>query len=293
MVIDLRTHLISLVAVFLALGIGILIGIDLIGGRSVINQERSMITHLEADFRNLQTAETSLRAQVVQDQSQLTIASQFASDAVPYMVSGKLSGTTVALVTTGSRISTAPVVTVLRQAGAIVGPELVLAPEPAVNSAIWAEAGAILNTPATAQAVYPALAKLLAKSLVSGTLSPTLTQMEGLNIFKLSGALSTGVGGVVLMSGSPTASDQLAGLFGVPLVRALRAARLPTVAGQWSTVPSQFTTIPLFQGLGIATVDDLDLPSGQISVVWGLTGTVGNYGLQSTAQALMPLTANP
>ena len=291
--IDLRTHLISLVAVFLALGIGILIGIDLIGGRAVINQERSMITHLETDFRNLQTAEASLHATLVQDQSQLAIASRFAAGAVPYMVAAKLTAITVAVVVTSPHLTTAPVTAVLRQAGATLGPSVVLMAEPPANAAVWAEAGAILNTPATAQAVYPALAKLVAQSFVSGSWSPTLTQLEGLGIFKLSGSLGNTVGGVVLMAGSPIASDPLAGAFGVPLVRALRGARVPTVAGQLSTVPTQFTTIPLFQGLGVMTVDDLDLPSGQVSVVWGLNGTVGNYGLEPTAQALMPLTQNP
>ncbi len=292
MVIDLRTHLISLVAVFLALGIGILVGIDMIGGRAVISQERGMITRLQVDFHNLQTAETSLHSQLTRQSAQLAVANQFAAGVVPYMVSGKLTGTVVAVVTTSARAGSAPVVSVLRQAGATLGPVVTLDPQPATTSAVWAEAGAILNVPATPQAVYPALAKQIGASFEAGSLAP-LTQLEALGLFRVSGALTSQVGGVVLIAGSVNASDPLAGLLGVPLVRILKADRLPAVAGQWSTVPVQYSTIPLFQGLGVTTVDDLDLASGQVATVWGLTGTVGNYGLLPTAQALMPISATP
>ncbi len=290
--IDLRTHLISLVAVFLALGIGILVGIDMIGGRAVISQERGMITRLQSDFHNLQTSEATLHTQLTVQGAQLTVANQFATDAVPYMVSGKLTGTTVAIVTTSAHVGSAPVVTVLRQAGATLGPVLSLDPEPAANSAVWADAGAILNVPASPQAVYAALARQIGASFHSGNMAP-LVQLEALDLFKISGTLTAPAGGVVLIAGSPTASDPLAGLLGVPLVRMLKSDRLPAVAGQWSTVSAQYSTIPLFQGLGITTVDDIDLAAGQVSTVWGLTGTVGNYGLLPTAQALMPIATTP
>lgn len=292
MLIDLRTHLISLVAVFLALGIGILVGIDMIGGRAVISQERTMITRLQADFHNLQTAETSLHTQLSQQGAELAVANQFATGAVPYMVSGKLTGTVVAIVTTSVHVGSAPVVTVLRQAGASLGPVLTLDPEPPATSAVWADAGAILNVPASPQTVYAALARQIGASFSTGNLAP-LTQLEALGLFRITGTLTSQVGGVVLIAGSPSASDPLAGLLGVPLVRILKTDRLSAVAGQWSTVPAQYSTIPLFQGLGITTVDDIDLAAGQVSTIWGLTGTVGNYGLLPTAQALMPISATP
>jgi len=47
MIIDLRYHIVSLVAVFLALGIGILVGSTVLGGDTLVKQQEELAGRLE------------------------------------------------------------------------------------------------------------------------------------------------------------------------------------------------------------------------------------------------------
>jgi hypothetical protein len=95
MFIDLRTHMIALVAVFLALGIGILIGVDMIGGQGLVNQERALAAHLELDFQNLRNQNNALAAQLNNEQRAMTVEETFANQAAAALVAGETTGVAV------------------------------------------------------------------------------------------------------------------------------------------------------------------------------------------------------
>jgi hypothetical protein len=81
-VIDFRYHLVSIVAVFLALGIGILMG-SLVLGEALVKQLRS-------DLEGIEDRNDDLRAQTIQLGQQLEDNEQFALDVRPYLIAGKL-----------------------------------------------------------------------------------------------------------------------------------------------------------------------------------------------------------
>ncbi|NLB18723.1 MAG: copper transporter, partial [Syntrophomonadaceae bacterium] len=56
--IDIRYHIATLIAVFVALGVGILIGSTLVSGDVLVEQQKKMITQLETQFNVLRERET-------------------------------------------------------------------------------------------------------------------------------------------------------------------------------------------------------------------------------------------
>ena len=46
--------------------------------------------------------------------------------------------------------------------------------------------------------------------------------------------------------------------------------------------------MPSFQNAGIATVDCIDLPLGQLALPFALRGEKGDYGLKATAKQPLP-----
>ena len=114
-VIDFRYHLVSLVAIFLALALGIVIG------SAALNGQVSALTTLRGA---LETNAKDLRSQVVDDAA-------FAASVTATLVKGALRGERVLLVTTpdtpGSLVSA--IKPVLVQAGAAMTGQLMLRPE--------------------------------------------------------------------------------------------------------------------------------------------------------------------
>jgi len=88
---SLRYHVVSLAAVIVALGIGILIGASMVGDRGMARQQELLISRLDSDF-----------ARLVGDRDQLLAEAEllrrFAREAMPHLLAGRLRGRAVAVV---------------------------------------------------------------------------------------------------------------------------------------------------------------------------------------------------
>ncbi len=70
------------------------------------------------------------------------------------------------------------------------------------------------------------------------------------------------------------------------LLEGVRSTGAPSVAVELST--STPSMVPLFDSQGIPTVDSLDLTSGKLSAVFALLGNEGNFGIKETADRPLP-----
>src|SRR5437764_2586621 len=91
---DFRYHALSLVAVFLALAIGILLGAT-IGNSLVSDADKGLRSSLHQDVINARNAAN-------QAQAQLSQRDKIISSSLPMLVQGELSGQRIAIVATGS-----------------------------------------------------------------------------------------------------------------------------------------------------------------------------------------------
>jgi hypothetical protein len=111
-VIDFRYHLVSIVAIFLALTVGVVLGTAALNGPLTAGLRKS-VAALHHEYENLQAKNQSLRQQIQSDQ-------QFAQVAEPVLLSHLLTGQRVVLVAAPGAPSqvTDPVSQALTQAGA-------------------------------------------------------------------------------------------------------------------------------------------------------------------------------
>ncbi len=88
---SLRYHVVSLAAVIVALGIGILIGASVVGDRGMVKQQELLISRLDADFTRLLGDRDQLLAE---DE----LLRRFAREAMPHLLAERLRGRAVAVV---------------------------------------------------------------------------------------------------------------------------------------------------------------------------------------------------
>ncbi|KWX00816.1 hypothetical protein LI90_1843 [Carbonactinospora thermoautotrophica] len=112
--IDFRYHVVSIIAIFLALTVGIVLG------SSVFNQP--LVERLNTEAKSLQTEAESLRSQIRQLQRDVQYRDQFADRAAPTLVADRLRGESVVVVALpGAEAQVVDsLVEMLRQAGASV-----------------------------------------------------------------------------------------------------------------------------------------------------------------------------
>src|SRR5581483_8640087 len=95
---DLRYHVASLAAVFLALIIGILVGVGISSGGFLKKSERSLLNRQIADLQSRIDASSKRLGELTREQK---IAQSYVRDTYPALMGDRLRGADVALVFVG------------------------------------------------------------------------------------------------------------------------------------------------------------------------------------------------
>lgn len=302
--ISLRYHVVTIVAIFLALAIGTLAGAAFV--------QPALQEELQNQTDRLQRSNDGLRAEVDDLRTQLASLGDFVDAVAPSLTRDQLSGTPVVLVTqTGVEegvLSQAQAA--LSNAGANVlttvsATDELVSEDPATQGQL----ATIVGEPTASADQLPTLA---AQALAQG-LSPSTTVVGGDVLDKLlSAGFLAPVGSgpsqstldeigrpgqvVVVLSGGrgdePTLPPED---FAVPLVTRLADLNVPVAAGESLLSDYPYVSLVRADGTdGTVTVDDLDQTMGGAALVLGLqdliaTGDGGAYGVKDGANPLPPL----
>lgn len=301
--ISLRYHIVAIVAVFLALAIGVLVG-----GAFV---QPALEDRLRDQTDELNQSNAALREQIDEARAQAGATDAFVEAALPYLIEGRLLGRSVVVVTQEG-VEDAVLGEAQRSlqgAGATVvaalsAQEEIASEDPETQARLAGLLGVVVDSPAdqlpelTASALAQRLANeptavaaqddLLAQLLSAGFLAPVGSGLSESTLAEIGSAGQV----VVVLGGGDDESVLPPENFAGPLVDELAAQGVLVAAGESST-----TVLPFVDDLrgtdGIVTVDDLDLSMGGAALVLGLdelvrTGQGGAYGIKDGAEPLPP-----
>ena len=311
--IDFRYHLVSIVSIFLALAVGIVLGAGPL--------KEDLGNTLTRELTQLRQDKTGLRADLTAAQKDIAARDTWAEAVAPAVVSGTLSGKTVAVVVApgadGGVVK--DTVATLTAAGARVGSTITL-------TDAWVDPGkrtfrnnlanqlaTLVKVPGGASSPDSLPGAVLSRAILSSTdratsrLEPGASQaLDGLRTAELldvSPDQITPASSVVMVGGpvkGATPEDTASRLAGyVQLARALDSGGSgvvvtaadssdPAVAGQLVTAVRKDSDATK----GVSTVDDPGVPMGQATLAQALAeqyaGGVGQYGVAADAKAVLP-----
>ncbi len=303
--ISFRFHLVSLVAVFMALGVGVLTG------TTVINQ--GVVGRLESQTESLSGQLDTLREQFDELQAEADVWAQFGEQTFVTVLAGRLTGREIVLVTQDgtSEESVTGVRRALEAAGAELATTLSVSGRMALTTDGDREALALilgLDPAEDPDSLRDEAAVLLATRLVGGPNgTDTLERLldEDFLVVQGAGLTETGLralGGpdqaVVVVAGGPAPSELEPSSFLVPLVTDLALAGTAVVAGEpvaGGEDEPPFVTIlrgeAEVSGL-LATQDNVDQLPGQVGLALALEdlllGEAGHFGVKEGASQILP-----
>jgi hypothetical protein len=290
---DLRYHVASLAAVFLALVIGILVGVGISDRGLVDRAQRGLleqrIDKLRTDLGNAQKHADDLAAQQRATQA-------FVTATYPELMANRLRGKRIALVFLGPTDAhvQASLEQLLTDAGASgwVRVRALKLPldVPQIDKALAGE-------PSLARYVgdarLPALGKSLAEELAAGGKAPLWTTLAEQIVAERAGSEKRPADDVIVVR---TAGKQYDGTatFLAGFYSGLIAAPVPVVGVE--TTDSSQSTVTAFRRNGISSVDDVDQEIGRFALTLLLNGAkAGHYGVKPSATdgVLPPLETAP
>lgn len=282
---NLRYHVASLVAVFLALTVGLLLG-TVVAERGTLDEgSRAMVEDLQRQFKALQTENTRLS-------KDLGRAAAFGADVAPALVAGRLQDLTVAVVVNAGRGNgLSALVDVLEHAGAtpvvytLEASALGLGEAVPEGLPVLMGGGFTTQGPGPAsQAFIDAVAVRLAEEWSSAGSRPVTELFVRQGLLSVRGDTEAKAADRCV---SMSAFDGEPDAFARAVMAAFDDAGRTAVAAEAST---QATGVAADAAdAGLSAVDHVDTPQGAVSLVWLLSGEeVGYFGFGQGAKASYP-----
>jgi hypothetical protein len=284
--LDFRYHALSLVAVFLALAIGIVLGVT-IGDSLLSDAERSLRSNLRANVDDALSSKYKAQAQ-------LAARDRMLDQIYPGMVRGRLRGEHVALVSWGplpGDVESGARDAIHAAGGRLDSVSVFDKPLTDLKTALGQDR---FSLDTADEQSLDSLGSDLANGLVGdGTLGTTL---RSLSVDNFAGRFS-GADAIVFYEapkpgdnsdaqGVKERSDNRAQTIESAMLDALTKKTIALVGVESSSAdPSQ---IPRYESLKLSSVDSVDKSGGRIALVFALAGAQGNFGFKSTAKQPLP-----
>jgi hypothetical protein len=287
---DLRYHLASLAAVFIALAVGILLGVAISGKLSAADNR---FAHDRIDQLGDQLSQANARADIIEQRSQA--AEDLLEISYPTLMENRLEGKNIGVLFVGPVDGTvrSAIERTLADAGA-GSPVRLIAVDTPVDAS---ELDSALNGDQTlAQYAeegddFGGLGTALGRELVDGEGTPMWSSLSSNLVEERLGTNSPPLDGVVVVRSwappeNPTAEEEAESRPTQTLVdgllRGLQQSGVPVVGVETTT--EDISAIDLYRTQGVSSVDDVETLAGKVALGLLLAGgESGHYGVKDSA----------
>lgn len=293
---DLRYHVASLAAVFVALAVGIVIGVAIASGGTVEDTTQRIREDELAALRDQVEAQGE-RADVAERERDA--AEELVQDVYPALVAGRLAGKAIAVLFLGPLDGSvrSAVERTLTDAGAGSPARttvLELPPDLAVIDERLAADPALASL--AGEDERAALGAALGRELALGGEAPLWELLEATLVQERTGAFEDAVDAVVVVrSWTPGETDDVeeaarlaqAEELAAGVVRGLDEVRIPVVGVETSS--AEASTVDFFRDLGVSSIDHVNTLAGRVALAVVLAGVAaGHYGTKDGAEGVAP-----
>jgi hypothetical protein len=281
-----RYHATSLVAVFLALAIGILIGAEF-GGDALTNTRKDLEHSLTGNLQDARDRADELNGRLAR-------SDEFANRVYPALVRGQLARRRIGVVALGDLPGDA--------SGAI---EDALGPTGARLVGVG-----VVREPVDLQALSDDLSKTRLAGIArdSDTLTAfgtgvgrqfvrggTLLERVRSHLFSRASGNFGALDGVIVVRQQPEdmgpVQHSTAGQLEAALISGIIGTRVPAVGVETST--AEPSSVSFFGGNDLSSVDDVETAAGKVATVFALLGAEGSFGIKGSADRLLPDLLSP
>ncbi|AEF94928.1 hypothetical protein Desca_2089 [Desulfotomaculum nigrificans CO-1-SRB] len=286
MIIDYRYHIASLVAVFIALGIGILIGSALLGNDAIAERQKQLADRLEVQLEELRQKNEAVQAKANSLEIDNNIQKQFEKQVLPPLVAGKLTGKRIAIVETNSYGFRDDLVNTLSMSGATVqsvttvlnGFDLT-----GHKDRLIKELGLKITDD---KQIVSYLATETARGILTGEKQALLNTLAQADLIKLSGDYGVPIDAVIFIGGSQDKALVKTDVVDYPMIDYFLQQKLPVFGVEETDVT--YSYMKDYQKKRVSTVDNVETSPGQLALVMAIAGKPGHYGVKPTAKQLLP-----
>ncbi|MHB8155966.1 MAG: copper transporter [Desulfocucumaceae bacterium] len=281
MFINIKYHIASLVAIFLSLSLGILVGSALSWDDTLAKQQ--IAARLESQVDVIKQNNDSLRVRLMNLEMNSNIQKQFERKILPVLVHGKLEGRKVAIIDINGFSYPEDLVNTLYMSGASINSVTFLG---GLNLKDKGQLLLNIGWPSMDEKkMTEKICQELSRAIITGD-TIVIDALEKSGSIKKTGQYGQKLSDLVLIGGSHDRNNVKTSFLDFRIIESLKAENVAVYGVEDSMV--QYSYIADYHKKRITTVDNIDTLPGQVSLVYAMAGSPGQYGIKATAKKLMP-----
>lgn len=285
MFINMKYYITTISAIFIALGIGILIGFNLNSKDILSSQQANLIEQMDKKVVKVKSENEILQSTVKSLTEKNEDMNKYMEKTYGKIIEGRLVGKNIGILQTTEDYFFEGIQNLPKEAGAGIAYEAVLKDK--VNEVTdFAKLSQELNVEIKDK---KALINLIIESL-----SDKVKNQQRLDYFTAQGYIEiksisdtpVSVQGLVILGGSETKNEEKLKNIDKNVIDICREKGIMALGAE--RTDSKASYIEFYKQNKISTIDNVDELMGRISMVVVLQGEKGHYGIKETSQDLMP-----
>nr|WP_297573492.1 copper transporter [uncultured Peptostreptococcus sp.] len=283
--INFKYFIVSIGAIFLALGVGILIGTSM--GSSVDIQEKNaaIVTDIDKQFKILKEKDDKLSQENKNLLAKLDNVRDFISDKEDILTGQKLSGKKLAIVSFNEKANMDSVKNALTSSGASIDLEVQIRDE-AMNPANIDKLNSKLSQKFTKK---EEVVSFIASSIKNASNMNTLNSLAELGLIKIGSYTGTfaNINSIIVYNGTNASEkNKFSGLI-KPIIEQLKEDKYMLALAS----KGEGSGLKDFSKMKISTIDNIDEAAGRVSMIELLASSniIGNFGSSLEGDKLLPV----
>ncbi|MFZ5965828.1 MAG: copper transporter [Bacillota bacterium] len=288
MIINLKYYVITIVAIFLALGVGIFIGIMLDGQELIMEQQQQLVNQLQSKFDEFKSKQDELQNRIDQLMNERDKNIKMVEKIYPEAIKGKLTDTNVVVIETSEEYAYPGITDTLQKANAANVTNILIKTSFLLEDEdIAMQIAKDLNLSGnTKDEIEKQLIKEFCSGIVNGDKIQLMQYLKDNKMIDYQGILNLPADYVVIAGGSIEESKEQLNRIETPLINFVKNSNIPIMAVEKLSVVQ--SNINEYKKLRISTVDNVDTMIGKASMLMVISGREGHFGEKPTAESLMP-----
>ncbi len=285
MIPNIKFYVISIAAIFAALGIGIFVGFLLDAQNLIMDQRNDIITEIEKRFDYLSEENKGLKEALESANNEKENYEYFIDSTYKEIIKDKLVGVNVAIIETNNDYVYSSVGQLLEAAGANVV-NLTTIMDTFLSQDLLINLYQELQIPINSSNIAGDAIRKLTESIIKGETNELVLKLDERGFINLVGPINEPADYIIVAGGSRDDSQDRINVIDSTIINVAKSNSVPVVGVE--RIDVNYSYIETYKNLGITTIDNVDTTIGKVSLILAMEGRPGHYGVKKTAEDLIP-----
>lgn len=286
MIANIKYYVVSIVAIFLALAIGIYIGFMFDAQEILLSQKEDIVAQLEERFDYLEEENKQVKEEIDKITKENSIIKEFNRLIYKEVIKEKLTGLNIAIIETSGDYIYKELEETLELAGANVTSMTAINKNFETNLEqlrnIYEDTYTLIESN---EDIIELIIVSITKEIILGEGDNIINKLNINGIIDAIGEYTTPINYIILAGGSREKDDRF-NTIDIEIIKVCREMNIPIIGVERENVV--YSYVENYIDNRISSVDNVDTIMGKVALVLAIDGRPGNYGVKPTAEKLIP-----